>query len=326
MKIASSLIWGGLYLAMIPLFGFIYSKMDRGFYQNTIKLEQAYSRDSSRAADAICTVLKDDIGGTVRYPLTFQSRQLVFQYSPKDLECDSSVTEVSRLNAGLHVTLVSHVLPTQGTTIAGNVSEVLQPIEIDVSISPRMTDIVFGQMPVPIDPTMNIIDMAMTFSSKVTESTLIGDPVPRGQSRWGFKPDAVKFQFALPKLLSPQIPNIERRLEFGSTLEEMMDITDKKESATNDNPVYSTPKFKADRVVAYQDLTRFLEASDGYTSDVSDNLSRMMYFSATTITTLGLGDIVPVTSLARWMVFAETVCGVIFIGLFLHSITRGDGK
>ncbi len=69
-------------------------------------------------------------------------------------------------------------------------------------------------------------------------------------------------------------------------------------------------------------LQRFTEGDSGFTSDVSDNLSRMIYFSAVTITTLGFGDIVPVTPMARWMVTAEAVSGVVLVGLFLNSLTR----
>jgi hypothetical protein len=69
-------------------------------------------------------------------------------------------------------------------------------------------------------------------------------------------------------------------------------------------------------------LWRFTEGDTGFTSDVSDNLQRMIYFSAVTITTLGFGDIVPVTTAARWLVMAEAVSGVVLIGLFLNSLAR----
>ena len=48
----------------------------------------------------------------------------------------------------------------------------------------------------------------------------------------------------------------------------------------------------------------------------SGSFFRMLYLSATTITTLGLGDIVPVTDPARWAVGCEAVLGVILVGLF----------
>ena len=43
----------------------------------------------------------------------------------------------------------------------------------------------------------------------------------------------------------------------------------------------------------------------------------MFYLSAATITTLGYGDIVPITTTARMWVAVEAILGVVTIGLFL---------
>jgi hypothetical protein len=53
---------------------------------------------------------------------------------------------------------------------------------------------------------------------------------------------------------------------------------------------------------------------------------RMCYFSAITITTLGFGDITPVSSWARLLVGSEAVSGVVLIGLFLNAIAKKWGK
>ena len=52
---------------------------------------------------------------------------------------------------------------------------------------------------------------------------------------------------------------------------------------------------------------------------------RMAYFSTTTITTIGYGDIVPLTDGARALTGIEAIVGVIVIGLFLNAVA-GDGK
>jgi hypothetical protein len=70
------------------------------------------------------------------------------------------------------------------------------------------------------------------------------------------------------------------------------------------------------------DIQKFLLAASGFTSDADDNWSRMVYFSAVTITTLGYGDIVPITHGARSLVTAEAIVGVILIGLFLNAIAK----
>lgn len=60
----------------------------------------------------------------------------------------------------------------------------------------------------------------------------------------------------------------------------------------------------------------------GLPSSVSNNIPRMLYFSATTITTLGLGDIVPTTDETRLVVTTESLVGIVTIGLFLNSLSR----
>lgn len=48
---------------------------------------------------------------------------------------------------------------------------------------------------------------------------------------------------------------------------------------------------------------------------------RMLYFSATTITTLGYGDIVPLSPAARWLSGIETILGWLFAGIFVNALT-----
>ena len=53
---------------------------------------------------------------------------------------------------------------------------------------------------------------------------------------------------------------------------------------------------------------------------------RMFYLSAVTITTLGFGDIVPVSDCARFMVATEVVIGVVLIGIFLNALWKKEGS
>ncbi|TWT38838.1 potassium channel family protein [Blastopirellula retiformator] len=60
----------------------------------------------------------------------------------------------------------------------------------------------------------------------------------------------------------------------------------------------------------------------------------LIYFSFTTLTTLGLGDVVPVSSLARTLTWSESVTGQLYIavtmaklvGLRLANLTQSQGK
>lgn len=51
-----------------------------------------------------------------------------------------------------------------------------------------------------------------------------------------------------------------------------------------------------------------------------------MYFSIVSITTLGFGDIYPTTLLSKSLVATETLGGIIFIGLFLNSLSTEQAK
>jgi hypothetical protein len=62
------------------------------------------------------------------------------------------------------------------------------------------------------------------------------------------------------------------------------------------------------------------EGLTGIPSSVEGNLLRMLYLSIVVITTLGLGDIVPISPLARGFVGGEAFSGVVLIGLFLNAV------
>ena len=59
---------------------------------------------------------------------------------------------------------------------------------------------------------------------------------------------------------------------------------------------------------------------------LSGYFGRMLYFSATTMTTVGFGDIVPLTSTARALVALEPIIGWVLAGLFLNSLATRIGR
>jgi hypothetical protein len=75
----------------------------------------------------------------------------------------------------------------------------------------------------------------------------------------------------------------------------------------------------------YATLMRFSHADRGDASSASDRWLRMLYFSVVTVTTLGFGDIAPVTTVARTWVTAEALLGVVLIGLFLNALALRAG-
>lgn len=73
--------------------------------------------------------------------------------------------------------------------------------------------------------------------------------------------------------------------------------------------------------VAHQ-LQVVLRASQGFPAGIPGNLPRMLYLSATTVTTTGYGDIVPITTRARFLAMSEAILGLVIVGLFLNSIAQ----
>lgn len=53
-----------------------------------------------------------------------------------------------------------------------------------------------------------------------------------------------------------------------------------------------------------------------------NHFTRMLYFSTATITTLGFGDISPMSNISRTLIAIEAVLGLILLGLFLNGINR----
>ncbi|MBB4372762.1 hypothetical protein GGD63_005574 [Bradyrhizobium sp. cir1] len=60
---------------------------------------------------------------------------------------------------------------------------------------------------------------------------------------------------------------------------------------------------------------------------VSGKFDRMLYFSVVVLTTLGFGDIVPMTPWSRRLVAGEAILGMIIMGLMLNAVaTRARSK
>jgi voltage-gated potassium channel Kch len=82
-------------------------------------------------------------------------------------------------------------------------------------------------------------------------------------------------------------------------------------------------------VITQDDLTRmraFTAGFSGFPDRVSGVMGRMLYLSTITITTVGYGDIVPLSGLARFLVGLEATLGIVLLGLFISSLTVQQKK
>jgi hypothetical protein len=72
----------------------------------------------------------------------------------------------------------------------------------------------------------------------------------------------------------------------------------------------------------YNRIDDYIQGKKGFPSYSSGNFGRMLYFSSTTITTLGYGDILPITTFARILVSLEAIWGTVLLGLFLNALAN----
>jgi hypothetical protein len=69
-------------------------------------------------------------------------------------------------------------------------------------------------------------------------------------------------------------------------------------------------------------IIKLEKALGGFPSDIKGNFWRMLYFSAVTVTTIGYGDILPLTTRSRILITVEGVFGIVLAGLFLNAIAQ----
>lgn len=69
-------------------------------------------------------------------------------------------------------------------------------------------------------------------------------------------------------------------------------------------------------------LKEFALTIYGFPNSFCDNYLRMFYFSSVTLTTLGFGDIVPISNQARSLISLEAILGIVIIGLFLNALSK----
>lgn len=86
------------------------------------------------------------------------------------------------------------------------------------------------------------------------------------------------------------------------------------------NKGFLSPVIQVDENIE-KEIDNFLLASKGYSNEVNSHFFSMLYLSAVTITTIGYGDIVPITFFTRTLITIEALTGMILMGIFLNNIT-----
>ncbi|MRX67502.1 Ion channel [Flavobacterium resistens] len=68
-----------------------------------------------------------------------------------------------------------------------------------------------------------------------------------------------------------------------------------------------------------QRLKDFRDSTLGKPNKSLDNFLRLLYLSSVTITTVGYGDIVPISTTTRLLISTEAILGIVLIGLFVNA-------
>ena len=70
------------------------------------------------------------------------------------------------------------------------------------------------------------------------------------------------------------------------------------------------------------EMQAYVAAKNGFAGEATGSFWRMLYLSTVTITTLGYGDIVPITPTSRTLIAVEAVLGMLIIGLYLNALSN----
>jgi hypothetical protein len=267
-------VFGGAYLACIPLFAVWYCLIPHGFYQSNIKFEKAYTNEAMTIEKEVCRSLETRISSesnNTQEPIRIEAAGHDWSFQPHDdMVCRRlRISDDDSIAFTLSVTL--HRQQKCPPVLVSESCFDIYPINFRVTLDP--------------------------FDIKIGGTELVSFQPPLGEF-------AHRLSFVVPSLEGLQ----------GLPEKEEMEGTLAKRLFGENPPVLWI------REDLNSKIDRFLQAASGFTSDADDNGIRMLYFSAVTITTIGYGDIVPITGRARGLVTFEAFIGAVLIGLFLQSL------
>jgi hypothetical protein len=281
-------IWAGLYLLAIPGFGWAYSKMERAFYAPNMRLEQSYSEDAKKVADAICSLYNDHRREALR--VSDIERALEQEPDPKSPMMELEIPEHDPAKIAIANSTFRCYPPVTVSGDEHTISVAAQFLHADAN-TPALYQVLTGtEGGVPYFYFLRL-SVNLTRDASAADVELYHD-------EWDF-----------PSHFDPEDKSVHKVTRFGMSYVERTITKLRFGNRPETAPILSA-------------MSHFINGDSGFTSDVSDNFQRMLYFSAVTITTLGFGDIVPITTAARRLVTCEAVFGVVMIGLFLNSLTR----
>lgn len=301
----SPLLYGLLYLITIPVFSFYYTFfIPSEFHHSNILLEQGFQQELSDERLNIENELSDYFTEIWNFILKTETTGKARSFE---------VTQIRHINGAFYFVLhsdsgnnVSGVMDLRlgidrGNTVSFSCQAkqygILDSDAIVASYNARSPEIPF------FNPEKTGYQLNCHSFWRVAEEFFMFDSRAEGdeiheQSDLGFLSGVRKIE-SVPDAAFVSVREIYLGVELGEL-----------------NSVVNKPK-----MIGL--LDRYTKLASGSQLDPSWSVfTRMTYFSAVTITTLGFGDIAPISDKARWAVALESILGIIFIGLFLNALAR----
>ena len=322
-------IWGLYYLAIIPVWAVIYTMVPNGFHDSAMKYEQSTLNDNIKAASQFCQYLKQHIAGDNSYPFTINGAKATISFSPKYLSCDS----VFRFTQDKlpHITVkMNFDFSPESKTIDGSAfpveGQIVSEIVINHGPSQILEKSLFNK---ELKNTFGDSDEYLNFNIyKSYIRSLIfrhNDEIsPNGSQNLAPSAEILRTPriYHNAEEMRTVLKNFKNYYQY--ILQYGVEIASYEEATKLGRNDISEIKntIPQHRTEAAYYLNQFSKDQSGNTSMASGNIWRMLYFSAETVTTLGMGDILPVSVLSRLLVACEAVFGVYCIGRFLNALAK----
>jgi hypothetical protein len=295
-------IYALLYLALVPVYALLYNEMNRSFFHPTAKYENSLHYDKQR----LVMLFERDFK---RYHGELLGRDLITQHA--------SILMIGRFEAidfwvdadfGYFLCSITLVDPRQGLVRGKTVTATQHDLLIKVYLLWGMekTDVRDDTH------TPYVVKMGEFLDTNGQPSGKIGD----------FDLKDISGVWLNPQKEDPPTRNQKLYLKHFDVNE-----SGKFNVATRIGNSAAT-SLRNNVVISKQldaEIMNYFSAISGFplyfSQDKWSNFPRMLYLSAITVTTVGYGDIVPVTDGARIAVASEAILGIVVIGLFLNGLT-----
>lgn len=303
-------VYGIIYFLLIPIFAGIYSTIPSQFYQSTIH----YANYNEELEIELEKWLKYSLDGHI-YTEAFEVNE-----EPENSEKEESekigISPISRKNR--------LIKPPRGTYLRF-------PTDTDVekyAILPKLTELAMWtrvdetNISVTSNPESdNTSKIIVSFVYTVHLESGRKIVIPMFTNGIVFSDRKITLQvIGTPNTIGKSTNEMmdTLQLSIGETANKDVSIVFPNVTDTGDTKIVD---LSGRREFFVKKLNNYHNTLLGRSYHSRDVFIRMMYFSTSTITTLGYGDIVPITNLARIFVSIESILGVLFIGLFLNSLS-----